>query len=152
MSAMLDRERADHEMDWLARAMRWRGLRRRQARLSAGTQARASCVHSRRCAAARQRVAQAARSRRGAPQALRARAAGTRLRHGHAPCHRRRSRLNAEMTMEEVKMVRVRANGALAGTTWFAGWLFTIGFAKLIWWQALLALVAWPYFLALAVR
>ncbi len=29
---------------------------------------------------------------------------------------------------------------------WFAGWLFTIGFCKLVWWKALLALVVWPYF------
>ena len=30
---------------------------------------------------------------------------------------------------------------------WFAGWLFAIGFCKLVWWKALLALVLWPYFL-----
>ena len=30
---------------------------------------------------------------------------------------------------------------------WFAGWLFTIGFCKLVWWKALLGLVVWPYFL-----
>jgi hypothetical protein len=35
---------------------------------------------------------------------------------------------------------------------WFGGWLFTIAFAKLAWWKALLGLVIWPYFLALAVR
>jgi hypothetical protein len=57
-----------------------------------------------------------------------------------------------EIEMRENKTVRVNANGALAGTTWFAGWLFTIGFAKLVWWKALLGLVAWPYFLALALR
>jgi hypothetical protein len=60
--------------------------------------------------------------------------------------------MNREIKMEEVKMVRVNANGALAGTTWFAGWLFTIGFAKLVWWKVLLGLIAWPYFLALALR
>ena len=38
------------------------------------------------------------------------------------------------------------------GIFWFIGWLFTIAFAKLIWWQALLALVLWPYFLGLAAR
>jgi hypothetical protein len=31
------------------------------------------------------------------------------------------------------------------GIFWFIGWLFTIAFAKLIWWQAILALVVWPY-------
>lgn len=40
----------------------------------------------------------------------------------------------------------------LAGTLWFAGWLFTIGFAKLVWWKALVGLVVWPYFLAVYVR
>ncbi len=39
-----------------------------------------------------------------------------------------------------------------AGAFWFAGWLFTIAFAKLVWWQILLALIIWPYFLGLAVR
>ena len=44
------------------------------------------------------------------------------------------------------------AQSSLAGMLWFAGWLFTIAFARLIWWKAVLALVVWPYFLALAVR
>jgi hypothetical protein len=30
--------------------------------------------------------------------------------------------------------------------------MFTIAFAKLIWWKALLALVIWPYYLGLAAR
>jgi len=38
------------------------------------------------------------------------------------------------------------------GLIWFIGWLFTIAFAKLIWWQAILGLVVWPYYLGLAVR
>jgi hypothetical protein len=40
----------------------------------------------------------------------------------------------------------------LAPTLWFGGWLFTIAFARLIWWKAILALVLWPYFLALTLR
>jgi hypothetical protein len=61
--------------------------------------------------------------------------------------------MNKETNMQDVKVVRVAPPGThLAGTIWFAGWLFTIGFAKLIWWKSLLGLVAWPYFLALAVR
>ena len=40
----------------------------------------------------------------------------------------------------------------VAGMLWFGGWLFTIGFAKLIWWKALLGLVIWPYFLGTTVR
>ncbi len=42
--------------------------------------------------------------------------------------------------------------GALVGPLWFFGWLFTISFAKLVWWQALLALVIWPYYLGVAAR
>jgi hypothetical protein len=59
-----------------------------------------------------------------------------------------------ELAMEEVKVVRVPNPNAthLAGTLWFGGWLFTIGFAKLVWWKVLLALAAWPYFLALAIH
>ncbi len=40
----------------------------------------------------------------------------------------------------------------LAGMLWFAGWLFTIGFAKLVWWKALLGLLVWPYFLGVILR
>jgi len=39
-----------------------------------------------------------------------------------------------------------------AGMLWFGGWLFTIGFAKLVWWKAVLALVIWPYFLGVMIR
>jgi len=36
---------------------------------------------------------------------------------------------------------------SFTGTLWIAGWLFTIGFLKLSFWQALLAIVLWPYYL-----
>ncbi len=49
------------------------------------------------------------------------------------------------------RTVRVDTGGQI-GIIWFIGWLFTIAFAKLIWWQALVALIVWPYFLGLAVR
>jgi hypothetical protein len=39
-----------------------------------------------------------------------------------------------------------------AGMLWFGGWLFTIGFAKLVWWKALFGLIVWPYFLGETVR
>lgn len=42
--------------------------------------------------------------------------------------------------------------GALAGGTWFAGWMFTIGFLKLGFWKAVLGLLLWPYFLGVALR
>lgn len=41
----------------------------------------------------------------------------------------------------------IRVESSLAGAVWFIGWLFTIGFAKLVWWQMILGIVAWPYFL-----
>jgi hypothetical protein len=53
---------------------------------------------------------------------------------------------------QQMTVRRAPATSGLAGMLWFAGWLFTVGFAKLIWWKALLALLAWPYFLALSVR
>ena len=34
---------------------------------------------------------------------------------------------------------------------WFAGWLFTIGYAKLTFGYGLLALLLWPYFLGSAI-
>jgi hypothetical protein len=49
------------------------------------------------------------------------------------------------------RFIEVNA-GTLVGPIWFIGWLFTIAFAQLIWWQALLALVVWPYYLGLAAR
>ena len=42
--------------------------------------------------------------------------------------------------------------GSLAGITWFIGFLFTIGFAHLNWWQSFVSLVIWPYFLGVALR
>lgn len=35
----------------------------------------------------------------------------------------------------------------MSGGMWFVGWLFTIGFLKLAFWQGLLALIVWPYYL-----
>ena len=50
------------------------------------------------------------------------------------------------------KPKNVHVNSGTGGIIWGAGWMFTIAFAKLIWWKALLALVIWPWYLALAVR
>ena len=30
---------------------------------------------------------------------------------------------------------------------WFIGWLFTIGFAHLVWWKIILGIVVWPLYL-----
>ncbi|HXU73469.1 MAG TPA: hypothetical protein VN947_29315 [Polyangia bacterium] len=53
---------------------------------------------------------------------------------------------------QETTAVKVMPYQSAAGMLWLAGWLFTIGFAKLIWWKTLLGLAVWPYFLATAVR
>ena len=37
-----------------------------------------------------------------------------------------------------------------AGTVWFIGWLFTLGFAQLPFWKAVLAILLWPYYLGSA--
>jgi len=42
--------------------------------------------------------------------------------------------------------------GSIPGAIWFAGWLFTLGFAQLVWWKAILGLVVWPYYLAVYLR
>ncbi len=46
----------------------------------------------------------------------------------------------------KTKNVRV-SSGSTAGMFWCAGWMFTVAFARLIWWKALLALVIWPWYL-----
>lgn len=38
------------------------------------------------------------------------------------------------------------------GGLWYIGWLFTVAFAKLSFWQAILATIAWPYYLGLVIR
>ena len=40
----------------------------------------------------------------------------------------------------------------LAGAIWFMGWLFTIGYAHLVWWKIILGIVVWPYYLSLVVK
>jgi hypothetical protein len=56
-----------------------------------------------------------------------------------------------EKPRENTKHVHV-SNGSTGGILWTIGWLFTIAFAKLIWWQALVGLIVWPYYLGLALR
>lgn len=36
---------------------------------------------------------------------------------------------------------------SVTGPIWYIGWLFTIAFAKLTFWKAVLALIIWPYYL-----
>lgn len=53
---------------------------------------------------------------------------------------------------QESKPTRGSPPGSSVGMLWLGGWLFTIAFAKPLWWKILLGLVVWPYFLGLAVR
>jgi hypothetical protein len=39
---------------------------------------------------------------------------------------------------------------SLGGVIWFVGWLFTIGFLGLNWWQIIVGVIIWPYFLGAA--
>jgi hypothetical protein len=38
-------------------------------------------------------------------------------------------------------------NQTFTGGMWFVGWLFTIGFLHLSFWQGVLAIMIWPYYL-----
>jgi len=40
-----------------------------------------------------------------------------------------------------------QAAAGVGGIFWFAGWLFTIGSAHLVWWKIILGIVVWPLFL-----
>jgi len=59
--------------------------------------------------------------------------------------------LREEKPMESKTVRNIRVDAGI-GMFWFIGWLFTIAFAKLLWWQALLGLVVWPYYLGVAAR
>lgn len=52
-------------------------------------------------------------------------------------------------TKSEHRYTRV---GSAGGVIWFIGWLFTLAFAKLLWWQAIVGLIIWPYYLGLTLR
>ncbi len=56
------------------------------------------------------------------------------------------------MTEERKSKRRGGAAGAVGGTIWFIGWLFTIGYVNLIWWKILLGIIVWPYYLGVAVK
>jgi len=44
--------------------------------------------------------------------------------------------------MERIKIEQHSVGGLL----WVSGWLFTIGFLKLTFWNGALALLIWPYY------
>ncbi len=47
------------------------------------------------------------------------------------------------------EMMRIEHHG-LVGGFWIIGWLFSIGFVGLTFWQGVLALILWPYYLGVA--
>jgi hypothetical protein len=61
------------------------------------------------------------------------------------------SQIKENSMASETNSTPVRVDAGV-GIFWFIGWLFTIAFARLVWWQALLRLVVWLYFLGLAAR
>jgi len=46
---------------------------------------------------------------------------------------------------------RVRVDTGM-GVIWVIGWLFTISFAKLSFWSAVLGIFIWPYYLGVVIR
>ncbi len=50
--------------------------------------------------------------------------------------------------MDKVKVI----NSGFSAFSWFAGWLFTIGFLQLSFDKGLLAIVLWPYYIGQFVR
>jgi hypothetical protein len=45
--------------------------------------------------------------------------------------------------------IKIEQHSAV-GLLWIAGWLFSIGYLKLGFWQGALALLIWPYYLGSA--
>ncbi len=50
-----------------------------------------------------------------------------------------------------MQKIKVEQHGFTA-FSWFAGWLFTIGFLHLSFWKGVLAIIAWPFFIGQAIR
>ena len=50
--------------------------------------------------------------------------------------------------MDKIKI----QNQSFTAFSWFAAWIFTIGFLHLGFWKAVLAVIIWPYFIGLFVR
>ena len=47
---------------------------------------------------------------------------------------------------EKIMGKKVEVAGIM-GPVWFMGWLFTLGFLKVTFFQGLLALIIWPYYI-----
>lgn len=51
-----------------------------------------------------------------------------------------------------MEKIKIEQQGFTA-FSWFAGWLFTIGFLQLpFFWKGILAVVLWPYYMGVAIK
>jgi hypothetical protein len=48
-----------------------------------------------------------------------------------------------------MEKIRIEQHSSI-GLIWIGGWLFTIGYLKLAFWQGVLAIVLWPYYIGVA--
>ncbi len=48
-----------------------------------------------------------------------------------------------------MEKIRIEQHGSV-GLLWIGAWLFTIGFLKIAFWQGVLAILIWPYYLGAA--
>ncbi len=53
---------------------------------------------------------------------------------------------------DDRRVIKITTAHGLGGVFWISGWMFTIGYAHLVWWKILLGVVSWPLFLGLALR
>lgn len=54
--------------------------------------------------------------------------------------------------MSENENKGAAASSLFTGAGWFVFWLFTVAFAQLSFWKAVLAVFLWPYYLGVALR
>jgi hypothetical protein len=49
-------------------------------------------------------------------------------------------------------MQKIKVESGTGGVIWFVGWLFTIGYVNLTFWQGVLGIILWPYYLGELLR
>jgi hypothetical protein len=54
-----------------------------------------------------------------------------------------------KVVADRIRTIKVQAD--IIGPLWFIGWLFTLAYANLGFWQAVFAIVIWPFYLGNAV-
>ena len=52
---------------------------------------------------------------------------------------------------EEKHKNKLLDTGSIIGVIWYIGWWFTIGITNLTFWQGVLSLIIWPYYLGVTV-